>query len=134
MLVVDASVAARWFVPALAWQNATEVLEGGERLLGPELILVEVANTFWKAVNANYMTSREMVTALQMLPGFFAELRPLSDLNTEAGELAVTLHHPVYDCCYLALARREAAPLVTADKRLAQAARQLSGIQVRQIG
>ncbi|WP_255518572.1 hypothetical protein [Synechococcus sp. CBW1006] len=28
------------------------------------------------------------------------------------------LDHPVYDCLYLALARREAAVLLTADQRL----------------
>jgi predicted nucleic acid-binding protein len=133
MLVVDASIAARWFVPALAWPSATEVLEDGESLLAPELILAEVANTFWKSVRSEYMTVEEMETALRLLPGFFIELRSLSDLVPEAGQLAVELDHPVYDCCYIALARREAAPLVTADKRLAHAA-QASRIEVRLIG
>jgi len=133
MLVVDASIAARWFVPALAWPSATEVLEDGESLLAPELILAEVANTFWKSVRSEYMTVEEMETALRLLPGFFIELRSLSDLVPEAGQLAAELDHPVYDCCYIALARREAAPLVTADKRLAHAA-QASRIEVRLIG
>jgi len=134
MLVVDASVAARWFVPALAWPRATETLESGERLVAPELILAEVANTFWKAVRAAYMTPEEMQTALRVLPSFFVELRSIVDLVAEAGQLAVALNHPVYDCCYIALARREAAPLVTADKRLATAARGVPKVEVRLIG
>lgn len=133
MLVVDASVAARWFVPALAWPRATETLESGESFVAPELILAEVANTFWKAVRAAYMTPEEMQAALRVLPSFFVELRSIADLVAEAGELAVALNHPVYDCCYIALARREAAPLVTADKQLAHAA-QASSIEVRLIG
>ncbi len=32
--------------------------------------------------------------------------------------LACHLDHPLYDCLYLALARREAATLLTADQRL----------------
>jgi predicted nucleic acid-binding protein len=36
----------------------------------------------------------------------------------EALALACHLDHPVYDCLYLALARREAAQLLTADQRL----------------
>ena len=37
---------------------------------------------------------------------------------------SLSIQHPVYDCFYLALARRS-APLVTADKRLAAAAQAL---------
>ncbi len=134
MLVVDASIAARWFVPALAWPSATEVLEGGESLLAPELILAEVANTFWKAVRAECMTPEEMETALRVLPSFFVELRSIADLVAEAAQLSVALSHPVYDCCYIALAQREAAPFVTADKRLATAARGVPKVEVRLIG
>ncbi|MEB3297655.1 MAG: hypothetical protein VKL23_08995 [Cyanobacteriota bacterium] len=32
--------------------------------------------------------------------------------------LACHLNHPVYDCLYLALARREAASLISSDRRL----------------
>ncbi|WP_254987446.1 hypothetical protein [Cyanobium sp. ATX 6E8] len=39
-----------------------------------------------------------------------------------AQALAFHLDHPFYDCLYLALARREAAVLVTADQRLQQLA------------
>ncbi len=38
--------------------------------------------------------------------------------------LALACHHdhPVYDCLYLALARREAATLISMDRRLQQLA------------
>ncbi|MFM9099788.1 MAG: type II toxin-antitoxin system VapC family toxin [Cyanobium sp.] len=39
-------------------------------------------------------------------------------LQAEALALACHLNHPVVDCLYLALARREAATLVSADRRL----------------
>jgi predicted nucleic acid-binding protein len=41
------------------------------------------------------------------------------------------LDHPVYDCFYLALAERERAPLISADKRLLAAAQRSKAIEVR---
>jgi len=41
-------------------------------------------------------------------------------LSTKTGEA-----HPVYDCLYLVLARREVASLVTADQRLLDLARKV---------
>ena len=49
-------------------------------------------------------------------------IEPDRHLLAEALALACHLDHPVYDCLYLALARREAAVLVTADQRLQQLA------------
>ncbi|MGD9512257.1 MAG: VapC toxin family PIN domain ribonuclease, partial [Geminicoccaceae bacterium] len=40
-------------------------------------------------------------------------------LAAAAARIARILDHPVYGCFYLALAEREAAPVVTADDRLA---------------
>src|SRR5271165_5919516 len=57
-LIVDASVAARWFVPVLAWPSAAAVLQEGRPLIAPELILAETANAFWKAVRAGYAVAR----------------------------------------------------------------------------
>ncbi|WP_255015723.1 type II toxin-antitoxin system VapC family toxin [Cyanobium sp. BA20m-p-22] len=42
-------------------------------------------------------------------------IEPDRHLQAEALPLACHLDHPVYDCLYLALARREAALLVTAE-------------------
>ncbi len=41
-----------------------------------------------------------------------------ADLARTALAIAIELDHPVYDCIYLALARRRGAPLVTLDRRL----------------
>jgi predicted nucleic acid-binding protein len=133
-LIVDASVASRWFVPAFAWANATALLKENQTLLAPELILAETANAFWKAVRAGYMTPTEMMQAVAQLPDIFVALTPLKMLADEAAEIAIASNHPVYDCFYIALARRETAPLVTADKRLAVAAQSVSGVEVRLLG
>jgi predicted nucleic acid-binding protein len=133
-LIVDASVAVRWFVPALAWQSATALLSTDDTFSAPELILAEAANAFWKSSRAGCMMPAEMQRAVTQLPSFFEELAPLRVLADEAVELSLGLNHPVYDCFYLALARRERAPLVTADKRLAAAAQALPDVEVRLLG
>jgi predicted nucleic acid-binding protein len=130
-LIVDASVAVRWFVPTLAWPKAVELLKSGQTFAAPELILAEAGNAFWKAVRAGYMTPAEMQGAIARFPMLFDTLVPLHELVRDAAAKAVSLAHPVYDCFYLALAQREGAPLVTADKRLAAAARGLPGVEVR---
>ena len=45
-------------------------------------------------------------------------IEPDRSLQAEALALATHLDHPVYDCLYLVLARREVAALLSADQRL----------------
>ena len=52
-------------------------------------------------------------------------VEPDRHLQAEALALAIHLQHPVYDCLYLALARREAATLITTDRRLQWLAEQV---------
>ncbi len=50
----------------------------------------------------------------------FTRLVPLQALQDQALDVALRRDHPAYDCFYVALATREAAPLLTADRRLAR--------------
>ena len=45
-------------------------------------------------------------------------IEPDRTLQAEAPALAIHLDHPVVDCLYLVLARREVAALLSADQRL----------------
>lgn len=49
-------------------------------------------------------------------------IEPDRTLLAEALALATHLDHPVYDCLYLVLARREVASLLSADRRLLELA------------
>ena len=46
MIVVDASVAVKWFVPEQDSDKASAILRSDQRLLAPDLIRIEVAATF----------------------------------------------------------------------------------------
>ncbi len=85
-------------------------------------------------VHAGLIGAEKARAALSKLPERFDVLSPLLPLTEDAFEIAVSLNHPVYDCFYLALARRESAPLVTADKHLAATAQALPDVKVRLLG
>lgn len=117
-LVVDASVAARWFLSIEKADAAVALLTSGERLIAPDFVVVELANAAWKATvsgNVPIETTRDFV---QKSGGLFHELVPASELQDRAFEIALALKHPAYDCFYLALAEQRECQLVTADEKL----------------
>jgi predicted nucleic acid-binding protein len=98
---------------------------GDAMLLVPDLCLLECASVLLKQVQRSLLTpeeSRALLADLLQLP-----LRPTAsaELVSASLEQAMTLSLSVYDACYLALALRHGAPLITADEQLAGAARSL---------
>ena len=118
IVVVDASVAIKWFILEPDRAAARLLLEPGQRLLAPELIVAEVANALWRRVVASEADPRQVAATVASLPRFFGRLFTLAPLAARAMEIAAELRHPVYDCFYLALAEDENAVVVTADRRL----------------
>jgi predicted nucleic acid-binding protein len=113
---------------------ARQLAAGDDVLIAPELLLAEARNAFWKYVRAGLIGAETARTVLSKLPDRFDILWPLLPLTDDALEIATSLNHPVYDCFYLALALRQGAPLITADKRLAAAAQGLPEVEVRLLG
>jgi predicted nucleic acid-binding protein len=130
-LIVDASVAVKWFAEEPQSQKAEAVLGGPEDLHAPDLILAELGNALRKKVHLGLVTSEQALDALRRAPTFFARIHPLLDLATRATEIAIDIEHPIYDCFYLALAERERLPMVSADRRLLGQKRMPRGIDVR---
>jgi predicted nucleic acid-binding protein len=130
-LVVDASVAAKWVLPESHSHRADALRAAGEPLIAPDLICAELGNAVWKRALQQEISRGDAVEALQTALGIFNALFPIAELAARATELAISVRHPIYDCFYLALAERERARLITADKRLIRAAKQTKGIEVR---
>ncbi|MGH6912962.1 MAG: type II toxin-antitoxin system VapC family toxin [Geminicoccales bacterium] len=118
MLVVDASVALKWVLDEPGDREARALVETGEPLVAPELIVAEVVNVAWKRLLAGEIAARQAAVIAEEVPRIFAELLAIGPLRMRALEIANELRHPAYDCFYLALAELRAAPLVTADRRL----------------
>jgi predicted nucleic acid-binding protein len=118
MLVVDASVAVKWFVQEPGTEDAVELLGRNDALIAPELVIAEVVNVLWKHLMRAELERRQVAHVPVALSRTFSELWPVVWLARRALEIATELRHPAYDCLYLALAESEDAPLVTADRRL----------------
>jgi predicted nucleic acid-binding protein len=120
MLVVDASVAVKWFIVEPGRPEAKRLLDGGHPLVAPELIVAEVVNVVWKRLMADAIDHSQAADVPRELPQLFSELCPLAPLAGQALAVAKELRHPACDCFYLALAEARDARLVTADRRFAE--------------
>ncbi len=121
-LVVDASIAVKWFFTEVNSHDARQLLAPRIVLHAPDFILTEVANVIWKKARLNEIPAAQpYIEELAHRPDAVV-LRASAELVMKAAALAVEIDHPVYDCLYLACAEAEAAPLVTADIKLSQRA------------
>jgi predicted nucleic acid-binding protein len=127
--VVDASVAIKWYFQEPGSPEAdallAQAIDGARELLAPDLIGAEFANVLWKKIRLDECRLDE---AHEIFELFAIDRPPLLDsgpLLPRALELAARLEQSVYDCLYLAAAIELEAALVTADRRLARAARAL---------
>lgn len=116
--VLDASAAIRVITGDPMASSWLEQLNQAPLVLAPELMLSEVANTLWKLQRSGSLNELDPLTLLADARDLVDQIEPDRHLQVEALALACHLDHPVYDCLYLALARREAALLLTADQRL----------------
>jgi predicted nucleic acid-binding protein len=117
ILVIDASVAAKWFFAEIGSREARSLAESGDALIAPDLLVPEICNVAWQKAVSRQITARQAQEIGLRLPILFNRLIPGADLACRATELAVKLRHPVYDCFYLALAETADCPLVTADRK-----------------
>ena len=114
-LVIDSSVAVKWFVVEADQEQALAILDQDEELVAPDLLLAEVANSLWRKARGGQITQEQVTKALTEL-GSLVTLVPVTDnLVIKAVVIASELEHSVYDCIFLACAQERSVPLVTAD-------------------
>jgi len=126
--VVDASVAAKWLLPAageglLEQANRLAALHVRRelQLLAPDLIQAEIGNVLWKAVRRNRISQAEAENSLRQFTALSIQVVPTSDLLVQALRIAVTFERSFYDSLYVALAMSTKTELITADERLVNA-------------
>ena len=138
-LVVDPSVAAKWFLPSSREPYSSEArhlltLYGANRIqfLVPDLFWVEMANVFWKALRGRYRVMDQVRTALGELAELQFRTEDARRLISPALTIASKFDRALYDSIYVALAMDAGCDLVTADERLVNAA--ASRLPVKWIG
>jgi len=126
--VLDASVAAKWFLPSAAEPFSEQALQlfdrfsrGELQFVVPDLFWPEFGNILWKAARLGRISRASAAHSISALTQSYLITEPSRTLISDALKIAVDFDRPVYDCVYVALATITNAPLITADERLLNA-------------
>ena len=126
--VIDASVAAKWILPAGGETLTREALDllkryanGELRFVVPDLFWAELANIVWKAVRHGRLRAASAESALHAIRDRNFPTVSSYILLVEAFAIATAFDRAMYDALYVALAVTSKSQLVTADERLANA-------------
>lgn len=122
-LVVDASVAIKWFLREVHADAAKRFLDPNHELMAPDLIWAEFGNVLWKRRRRGEITATTARAMLADFKRFPIATTPVAPIIEVALDIADQLGRSVYDCLYLALATRTECRLVTADRRFCAAVR-----------
>jgi predicted nucleic acid-binding protein len=126
-LIVDPSVAARWFLPPEREQlvdNALRILNaftaGEINLIVPDLFWIELTNVFRVAVQRTRWTAEHAQSALGM--ALELDIRTVESRQLLPNVLVNANQYgcSAYDAVYTALANQVNSDLVTADEKLVQ--------------
>ncbi len=123
ILVVDASVAIKWFVREASHAQALRLLDRPDTLCGPELLATEVTNVAWKKALRGEIDTDQAVAIAKSIHQGTPRLYPSTLFNERALELAFALDHSVYDCLYLACAETVDGTMITTDEKFCRRAR-----------
>ena len=118
--VIDASVAAKWFIPEEDSDKASRIMreysDGKIDLYAPDLLIYEVANVLRYRPD---LTGETLTNDMENLFKLQLNLIPPStDMISEAAARARVLDLSIYDACYIVIAEILATNLITADTKL----------------
>ncbi len=109
MIVVDANVAAKWYLPEISTEAALELMDSPGRLFAPDLIRLEVLAAVTRCVRTGEAGQEETQARcrnwLRHLGIGAITLVPEADLLDEALNLSLEIKHNLQDCLYLAAAQ-----------------------------
>jgi predicted nucleic acid-binding protein len=116
-LVIDANIAAKWYLPETDSETAEMLFADGLEFHAPDFLATEFANIYWKHSVAGRTSADAWRVASRQLKIAIPYWHSDDQLHEKALELAITHKHPIFDCIYLALAIQIEGIVVTADKQ-----------------
>lgn len=121
MIVVDASIAAKWYLNEPGSEEAADLLTSPQPLVAPALIRIEVAGAIIRCYREGILSGERVTEASEMweadLSRGLVRLIPDEQLLSEARAIAIQIQHAIQDCLYLAAAlANRGARVVTADR------------------
>ena len=126
--VLDASVAAKWFLPAKneplaneAMALLSELRDATVRFAVPDLFWPELGNVLLKAARTGRIRLDLSEAALALARELPIITVPTKVLVSDALSIAAAFHRSIYEATYVSLALVIGSTLLTADERLANA-------------
>lgn len=122
MIVVDSSIALKWYIPEAENELARNLLilhtQGKDILTAPILILFEISNALSTKPHVTSLQAQKIIENLykidlRVINFTLSDFKIVIDLSKKFGISA-------YDASYIALAKRLRCAFVTADKKLYQ--------------
>lgn len=118
LFIVDASVAAKWFVEEEYDEAALSVLAETNQLHAPDFLLLEMNSIICKWIRRGVVTETEGSDLRDAFRQFPVRHHPFVPFLDSAFAIASRTGQSVYDCLYVALAALLKGKMVTADRRL----------------
>lgn len=124
--VVDASVGIKLFLTEPLSERADALFahltaDPPAQIFVPDLFYIECANILWNHTRRSGYPADKARKDLANLGALALRSVRTAELMTDALDVAVQEAITAYDACYMALARRLGARMVTADEKLARA-------------
>jgi len=121
--VVDANVVLKLYQRQPGSEQAAALftrlaVDGLARCFVPDLLYAECANAFAQYVRILGQAAATAQRDMARLHALALHRIPTADLAAQALDIALKHRVSGYDACYVALAERVKAPLITADEKL----------------
>ena len=119
-IVVDASVALKWYFPEEYSAEAFKLLSRYTEAHIPDLLLIEFGNVLWQRVKRGSISADEasrVAISLDSLP-ITLHRHSAHTLLPAALEIACQTGATVHDSLYIALAKQKETFCITADQKL----------------
>jgi len=117
LYIVDASVAAKWFIEEPFAEAALKLAAGSHQLHVPDFFRLEMDSLFCKWIRHGLITEADASNLRSVLRQIPLRQHPFESLQDSAFAIANQTRRSIYDCLYLALAVSLGGRMVTADRR-----------------
>lgn len=117
-IIVDGSVAVKWFVPEQHADAALRLLQDNTGMGAPDIILAEVGNILWKKWRRGEIEPDAVLEMMLDFRKISLHLFNTDYLFVDAWHIAKNYSRSFYDSLYVALAVKNDCRMVTADLKL----------------
>jgi len=121
IIVIDASVAAKWFFQEEHSIAALDLLDNRFELNDPDFFFLEMNSLLCKRTRRRELSITEVLEMDDEIASIPIQSYPSAALREKAFEIALEAKCSIYDCLYLALAESLGVCMVTADEKFFQA-------------